>query len=195
MQGKSCQATDRREVCMSLGDLADLYVEEGWARRLTQEEALEIARKNEEEGLVLMPGNQQEAAFMCACCTDCCSMLSMMKFVPKPAAVVASNFFAQVDGALCKGHATCVERCPTDAITLEDLVSTVDLVRCIGCGLCVPSCPEGAIRLVRKDEEVVPPVTEEDLRDAILAPKKTFRGRVRNTLIKTFMRIAALFSG
>ena len=165
---------------MSLGDLADLYVEEGWARRLSQEEALEIARKNEEEGLVLMPGNEQEAAFMCACCSDCCSMLSMMKFVPRPADVVASNYFAQVDAALCTGCQTCVERCPTDAVTLEDTVSSVDLARCIGCGLCVPTCAEGAMRLVKKEKEVVPPMTDGDLRDAILAPKKTLAGRTRN---------------
>ena len=93
LQGKHCQATERREVCMSLGDLADLYVEEGWGRRISPQEALEIARRNEEEGLVLMPGNQQEATFMCACCSDCCSMLGMMKFVPRPADVVASNYF------------------------------------------------------------------------------------------------------
>jgi hypothetical protein len=49
--------------------------------------------------------------------------------------------------------------------------------------------------LVKKENEVVPPVTDEDLRDAILAPKKTFRGRMRNTFIKTFMRVAARFSG
>jgi Pyruvate/2-oxoacid:ferredoxin oxidoreductase delta subunit len=193
-KGENCQATDRREVCMSLGDLADLYVEEGWARRLTQEEALEIARKNEEEGLVLMPGNQQEAQFMCACCSDCCSMMTMMKFVPKPADVVASNFFAEVDAGLCKGNGICVERCPTDAVTLDSGVSSVDLTRCIGCGVCVPTCPEGAIQLVNKEEEVVPPVTETDLRDAILAPKKTFTGRLRNTFLKTFMRVAMRFS-
>ena len=49
---------------MSMGDLAELYVEEGWARRIDQTEALEIARKNEEEGLVLMPGNEQDPSFM-----------------------------------------------------------------------------------------------------------------------------------
>ena len=135
MQGKHCQATDRREVCMSLGDLADLYIEEGWGRRISQQEALEISRKNEEEGLVLMPGNEQEAAFMCACCSECCGMPSMMKNFPKPADVVGSNYYAQVNAALCTGCGTCVERCPTGAVKVENTVSSVDLDRCIGCGL------------------------------------------------------------
>jgi ferredoxin len=197
MQGRHCQATDRREVCMSLGDLADLYVEEGWGRKISQQEALEIARKNEEEGLVLMPGNEQEAAFMCACCSDCCGMLSMMKNVPKPAAVVASNYYAQVNAAQCTGCGTCVERCPTDAIASAAKgvdATSIDLDRCIGCGLCVPTCPENAMSLVKKPQEVVPPRTIEELYDAELAQKSTLTGRMRDYLMKAFLRVMFRFS-
>jgi formate hydrogenlyase subunit 6/NADH:ubiquinone oxidoreductase subunit I len=195
LQGKNCQATERREVCMSLGDLADLYVEEGWGRRLDQKEAFEIARKNEEEGLVLMPGNEQEATFMCACCRDCCGMLSMMKNFPRPADVVASNYYAQVNTALCTGGGTCVDRCPIEAVKVENTVSSVDLARCIGCGLCVSTCPENAMHLVKKDVEVIPPKTEEDLYDAIMAPKETLTGKMRNYFLKTFLRVVSRFSG
>jgi electron transport complex protein RnfB len=194
LQGKHCQATTRREVCMSLGDLADLYIEEGWGRRISQKEALEIARKNEEEGLVLMPGNEQEAAFMCACCGDCCGTLSMMKNVPKPADVVASNYYAQVNAELCTGCSTCAERCPTEAVKVQDAGASVDLARCIGCGLCVPTCPENAMFLVKKAKEVVPPETEEDLYDSVMAQKSTLTGRMRSYLIKTFLRVASRFS-
>jgi electron transport complex protein RnfB len=173
LQGKHCQATQRREVCMSFGDLADLYVEEGWGRKISQQEALEIARKNEEEGLVLMPANEQEPEFMCACCGDCCGMLSMLTFLPRPADAVASNYYAQVNAELCDGSGICVKRCPTQAVKMEDTVASVDLARCIGCGLCVPTCPENAISLVKKAQEVVPPETEEDLFDQILAGKRT----------------------
>jgi electron transport complex protein RnfB len=169
LQGKHCQATDRREVCMSFGDLADLYSQEGWGRKLSQQEAFEIAQRNEEDGLVLMPGNEREAAFMCACCSDCCGMLGMMKFLPSPADVVASNYYAQVNAELCQGCRTCVERCPIDAVKSEDTVSSVDRARCIGCGLCVPTCPENAMLLVKKPQEIVPPQTVEDLFDKVLA--------------------------
>jgi ferredoxin len=172
LQGKNCQATERREVCMSLGDLADLYIDEGWGRAISQEEALEIARKNEAEGLVLMPGNEQEAAFICACCGDCCGMLSMIQNFPRPADVVASNFYAQVNTELCTGHGICVQRCPMDAVTLEEAVASIDLGRCIGCGLCVPTCPESAMLLVKKAFETVPPETEEDLFEMILEGKR-----------------------
>jgi NAD-dependent dihydropyrimidine dehydrogenase PreA subunit len=172
MMGKPCQVTDRRELCMSFGDLADLYAKEGWGRKISQEEALEIARKNEEEGLVLQPGNEQEPVFMCACCGDCCGVLGPMKSFPAPVDLVASNYYAQVNTELCKGQGTCVERCPMDAVKVEERLSCIDLARCIGCGLCVPTCPENAIRLVKKSEQTVPPKTEEDLYDAIKAGKK-----------------------
>lgn len=172
LQGKPCAATDRREVCMSFGDLADLYVAEGWGRRISQEEAFEIARQSEAEGLVLMPGNSQDPTFMCACCDDCCALLTMYKYVPRPADVVASNYYVEVDAELCKAHADCVGQCPTDALALESNLAVVDLGRCIGCGLCVPVCPEHAIRLVKKTDETVPPRTEEDLYDAIMASKQ-----------------------
>ena len=151
-------------------------------------------RKNEEEGLVLMPGNEQEAAFMCACCRDCCGTLSMMKNVPKPADVVASNYYAQVNAELCTGCSTCAERCPTEAVKVQDAGAPVDLARCIGCGLCVPTCPENAMFLVKKAKEVVPPETEKDLYDSVMAQKGTPTGKMRSYLIKTFLRVASRFS-
>jgi NAD-dependent dihydropyrimidine dehydrogenase PreA subunit len=173
LQGKPCHVTDRRELCMSLGDLADLYVREGWGRKISQKEAFEIARQNEEEGLALMAGNAKKTTFVCACCGDCCGVLSPIKSLPRPVDIVASNYYAQVNAELCKGHGTCVKRCPMGAVKLEDKLSSIDLARCIGCGLCVPTCPENAIDLVKKAEETVPPTTEEDLKDEIMALKKS----------------------
>jgi Fe-S-cluster-containing hydrogenase component 2 len=194
LQGKHCQTTDRREVCMSLGDLADLYIEEGWGHQLSQEEALEIARKSEEEGLVLMPANEQEPTFMCACCNDCCQVLGMAKAFPKPADVLGSNFFAEVNTELCTGIGTCVDRCPMEAVFMDNGFASVNLARCIGCGLCVPTCPEDAIYLVQKEQETVPPLTEEELFDTILAQKSSLTGRMRNYSMKTFLRVASRLS-
>jgi Pyruvate/2-oxoacid:ferredoxin oxidoreductase delta subunit len=175
LQGNACDATERREVCMSFGDMADLYSKEGWGRKISKQEALDIARKNEEDGLVLMPGNAQEAAFMCACCGDCCGMLSMMKNFPRPADVVASNYYAQVVAELCSGCETCVQRCPLDAISMEGTLAVIDLARCIGCGVCVPSCSEKSLHLVKKDREAVPPETLERYYDTIMAGKSSAR--------------------
>lgn len=188
MDKNPCDSTDRREVCMSMGDLADLYVEEGWARRIDQKEALEIARLNEEEGLVLMPGNEQEPNFMCACCSDCCGMLGLMKNFPKPAEVVGSNFYAEVQAEKCKACGTCISRCPIDAVIGNGAPSRINLKRCIGCGLCVPTCPENAMLLLPKEKEVLPPRTHEDHLDYIYARRTSFAGKIRSYSIKTMIR-------
>ena len=179
---------------MSFGDLADLYAREGWGRRIDQKEAIEIARKNEEEGLVLQPSNEQEPEFLCACCDDCCGALGMIKHFPKPADVVGHNYFAQVDIKLCKGCGTCVQRCRMAATNIKNGLSYIELKRCIGCGLCVPTCPESARVLVKKDKETVPPKTVEDFYDELMAPKKTLSGRMRNYFLKTFLRIVSKLS-
>jgi Fe-S-cluster-containing hydrogenase component 2 len=189
LQEKPCQATDRREVCMSFGDLADLYVEEGWARKINQQEALEMARLNEKEGLVLMPGNDQEPNFMCSCCNDCCLVLTLIKNYPKPAEAVASNYNATVNTELCTGVGACVERCPLGALSLNNGFATIELARCIGCGLCVPVCPEDAISMVKKELEITPPLTMEERFDLELAKKNTLAGKIRNYSLKTFLRI------
>jgi electron transport complex protein RnfB len=189
LQEKPCKVTERRELCMSFGDLADLYVEEGWARKIDQRKALEMARKNEEEGLVLMPGNQQEPNFMCSCCNDCCGMLSLIQNYPKPAEVVGSNFFAEVNSELCTGVGSCIERCPMKAVSLNNGFAAIELARCIGCGLCVPVCPEDAISLVKKEGEIIPPATPEELFDTELALKSTLAGKIRNYSLKTFLRV------
>jgi len=193
MQDNACDATDRREVCMSLGDLADLYVEEGWARRIDQDEALDITRKNEEDGLVLMPGNEQEPNFICACCSDCCGMLGLMKSFPKPAEVVGSNYYAEVNQELCKACGTCSSRCPIDAVSINGS-STINLKRCIGCGLCIPTCTEKAMSLIAKEKEVLPPKTQADHLDYIYAKRTSFSGKLRNSSIKTMIRVMTRLS-
>jgi NAD-dependent dihydropyrimidine dehydrogenase PreA subunit len=171
-QGKPCQSTDRREVCMSFGDLAELYIAEGWGRRISQAEAYTFAQQSEQEGLVLMPGNQQRVDFMCACCGDCCGVLGMLKYMPRPADAVGSNYYAQVNADLCTGTGLCVDRCPMDAVTLTNSVAAVDLARCIGCGVCVSTCPDGALSLVHKSYEMVPPLTEAHRLETIRANKQ-----------------------
>ena len=102
---------------------------------------------------------------------------------------VEINYYAQVDTALCAAWGTCTDRCPLDAVAKQNGHSTVDLNRCIGCGLCVPTCPENAIRLIRKDDEVVPPRTEEEHFDIVMAQKSTLAGRMRDYSMKAFLRV------
>ena len=181
LKGNPCQKTSRVETCMALGEVAKSFIGAGKGREVTKEEALEISRQSEEEGLIFQPSNSRKPEFICACCGCCCGMLRLHKALPKPVDFWASNYHASVEAEACTGCETCVERCQVGEVTLEEKlgVAKVDLDRCIGCGHCVPSCPSGALSLVKKEKEVVPPETWEDLQEVIMAHKKGVGGKAR----------------
>jgi ferredoxin len=156
MIGKGCDKP--MEVCLSFGAGAYYYEKNGLGREIDKQEALELVKKGVDAGLVLQPGNQQKAMNICMCCGCCCGILKNLKTMDKPAQLVHTNYYAQVDEAACIGCEACVERCQMDAITVND-VARVDLDRCIGCGLCVTDCPTEAMLLKQKsqDSHYVPP--------------------------------------
>jgi len=180
MNGEPCTMTAREETCMPIGDWAIHAVETGMGRSITREEALEIVRKSEAEGLVFQPSNAQEADFICACCGCCCGMLKLQKKLSRPVDFWATNYYAAVDREACTACGLCVKRCQVDAVTLDGKHSAavVDLDRCIGCGNCVVACPAGAMRLVKKERETVPPLDAGALYDEIMAHRKGPLGKM-----------------
>ncbi len=149
-----------KEVCLVFSTGAHYYEENGLGRPITQEEALDLLKKGVDAGLVIQPSNAKKAANICMCCGCCCQILKNIKALPEPAKAVHTNYFAQVNVDNCTACSTCVQRCPMDAITVDD-TAHVDLTRCIGCGLCVPTCDFDAIKLEQKqgDEKYEPPDT------------------------------------
>jgi electron transport complex protein RnfB len=180
MKGNSCKKTSRQETCMPIGEMAKHAIQNSLGRAIRREEALEIARLNEAEGLVFQPSNAQKADFICACCGCCCGMLRLQKMLPKPVGFWATNYYAAVNAEACTGCGACVERCQVDAVTVDDRGSTalVNLDRCIGCGNCTVTCLAGAMSLLRKKKETVPPQDTEALYDEIMAHKKGTLGRM-----------------
>jgi ferredoxin len=160
-----CRRTDRREVCIGFRDMADMWVRNGWGRKISQQEALDLLAKNEEEGLMLFASTAQEPQFVCSCCSCCCGLTNMLRILPRPADFAASNFEARVDPDLCNGCRECRTRCQLGAITYEGPAQTarVNTGRCVGCGVCVPTCEQGAITLHEKPTRFVPPRDHEAL--------------------------------
>jgi NAD-dependent dihydropyrimidine dehydrogenase PreA subunit len=181
LKGKTCQKTSRLETCMCFGEWAEEAIKAGISRQVSPTEALEIARQNEAEGLVLQPSNDQKAEFICACCGCCCGMLGMQKMLPKPVDFWASNFFATVNTEVCSGCGTCVERCQVNAARLDEEagVARINLDRCIGCGNCVVSCPTGALSLAKKEKPTVPPEDREALYKIIAENRPGTLGKMR----------------
>ncbi|MEW6666426.1 MAG: 4Fe-4S binding protein [Thermodesulfobacteriota bacterium] len=141
------------ETCFLFGHYGHYYVENRMGRYISREEAREVVKRNDEAGLVMQPFNSQKVGGMCSCCGDCCGMLRSLKKQPSPARAVQSNYFAEVDGEVCAGCETCLDRCQMEAIRIADDKAVINLDRCIGCGLCVTTCSTGALQLKKKPEE------------------------------------------
>ena len=171
-RGEPCEITSRTDTCMVFHEGAINLINSG-GREISKDEALDILRKNGEEGLVLQPSNTKGPDFICSCCGCCCGILQLHKAIPNPAEIWATNFFAAVDSDLCTGCETCVDSCQVNAMSIDDEegISVVDLARCLGCGNCAKDCPEEAIELLKKETAVIPPIDTEELFEVIVTQK------------------------
>jgi len=159
--GHACGKTI--EICLAAGTWADYGIENGWAREITREEAGELLRKAEEEGLVHNCSNDTgENVFICNCCGCCCGPMRVINFGINTK-FTASNYRAVKDQDTCTVCLTCVDRCQVHAIKQVDERTVINQDLCIGCGLCVSTCPSGSLNLVKKPEEELPPVYASEL--------------------------------
>jgi len=161
--GKPCTHTDLRENCFTFGKSARYIAEQGFGRLISKDEALDIMKKSEDDGLVhkaFHPHSNISKAetSICNCCKDCCGTLEWWR-MGMFALINSTNFLSQVDPDLCSGCGTCVEKCPVDAIELNDSdIAEVNAEYCLGCGVCAHFCPENAITLLEGMRKVyVPP--------------------------------------
>ncbi|MBU2550620.1 MAG: 4Fe-4S binding protein [Proteobacteria bacterium] len=161
MRGKGCDAPLRN--CMMFSSHAEYYVENGWpARMVDRREALDILKEADEAGLI---HNTQNAAagpqVICNCCTCCCGIMGTVKQFNLHERVGRSDYYSHIDEDECVGCGECVERCPFEAIFLENDTARVNLDRCLGCGLCTAACSTGALTLHRKPaDQIVSPFTD-----------------------------------
>jgi len=54
---------------------------------------------------------------------------------------------AEVDKEKCTGCETCVEECPSEAISMVKEKACIDADSCVDCGVCVDACPAEAISM------------------------------------------------
>jgi len=54
---------------------------------------------------------------------------------------------AVIDKEKCDGCATCVESCPSEAISMVEEKAEVDKEKCIDCNACVDACTHQAITM------------------------------------------------
>ena len=169
--GKGCGRP--KDVCLIFGAFA-LYAEKkGFARLITQDEALGVVKKSEQAGLIHVVDNMAQGAnFMCNCCGCCCMFLKAITKLHRPGAVAQAAYFAQVDQDACIACETCLDSCQVGAIRLtEGQTAEADPEKCLGCGICALNCPEDAISLLRRGDAKKPPADWPELA-SLMGPAK-----------------------
>ncbi|MBR9987462.1 MAG: 4Fe-4S binding protein [Desulfosarcina sp.] len=150
--GDACNTNAPVLNCFSFGKSARHTSAQGFARKVTREEALKILREAEQAGLIhkaFHPGSRESnpETSICNCCKDCCDTLRIWRDGTLPM-INSTYHLSMIDVDVCTGCGICLEWCPTDAIALnEDGVAQRDEGACLGCGVCARFCPESAISL------------------------------------------------
>ncbi len=117
--GQGCGHLEH-EMCIQMGTGAEYYIRTGRARQITRQEAEEILRKAEENGLMHQIPNIEglgESAAICNCCSCSCFAMRVATMFRSPDAI-RSNYVSQVDTEKCVACGQCVENCPTNALRL-----------------------------------------------------------------------------
>ncbi|MFX0034507.1 MAG: DUF362 domain-containing protein [Candidatus Hermodarchaeota archaeon] len=139
--------------CFLLDKSAQYAIEHNFAKPISKDEALRLCREAEDYGLVhkafhVHSDPQRGLEAVCNCCKCCCGIFQMYHRGITPLHTV-SSYIAKVDDENCIGCGICAEKCPVEALDLEDDISVVDENKCIGCGVCTHHCPENVIQLER----------------------------------------------
>lgn len=152
--GKACDMP--QEVCLTLNSAAKSLSKHGVAKEINKKEAMKIIKKCMDLGLVQIGDNvQNNVNWICNCCGCCCEALIGYKRTGYKANL-ESNFLAINNNEECIGCGICVNKCPVDAINLQEeagkKIAIVDMDKCIGCGVCKRFCPTKSIKLKRKKD-------------------------------------------
>lgn len=115
------------DMCIQMGHAAEYYIRTGRGRQITREEAFEIIKRAEENGLMHQIPNLDGSGkthAICNCCGCSCFSLrtaSMFKNVD----MVRSNYVSQVDKDKCVACGECVANCPVNALQLGQKLCSI----------------------------------------------------------------------
>jgi len=154
LNGEGC---DRPiETCLNFGAAAEYYIHRGVGRQITAEEAIKIIEEADKAGLVHAGTNSKHLGNICNCCPCCCVSMKGITQKGMPVRKFMNPIFESIiNQDTCSGCGTCIERCPVEAISVEN-TATVNRERCLGCGLCASVCPEEAITIELRDDREEP---------------------------------------
>lgn len=116
----------KEDMCIQLGHGAEYYIRTGRARQITREEAFEIIKRAEENGLMHQIPNTDgpgKTHAICNCCgCSCFATRNANMFLHND--FVRSNYVSKVDKDKCVACGECAEVCPVNALKLGQKLCT-----------------------------------------------------------------------
>ncbi|MSU02033.1 FAD-dependent oxidoreductase [Tissierella pigra] len=116
----------KEDMCIQLGHAAEYYIRTGRGKEITKEEAFEIIKKAEENGLMHQIPNLDgtgKTHAICNCCgCSCLSLRTAGMFLNND--MVRSNYVSHVDKEKCVACGECVQVCPVNALKLGQKICT-----------------------------------------------------------------------
>ncbi len=110
----------KEDMCIQLDHAAEYYIRTGRGRQITREEAFEIIKRAEENGLMHQIPNTDgpgKTHAICNCCScSCFSLRTATMFLNND--MVRSNYVSHVDRDKCVACGECVQVCPVNALKL-----------------------------------------------------------------------------
>lgn len=125
IMGEGCGHLEE-DICIAIGSVAEYMIKTGRCHEITYEEALEIIKRAEDDGLMHQVSNVDgdgKVLGICNCCRcSCLGLQTSLKFnTPN---LSRSNFVAKVDDSKCVACGQCVEYCPANAVKLGQKLPT-----------------------------------------------------------------------
>jgi NAD-dependent dihydropyrimidine dehydrogenase PreA subunit len=116
----------KEDMCIQLGDAAEYYIRTGRGRKISREEAFDIIRRAEENGLMHQIPNTDGSGkthAICNCCgCSCLATRNAAMFLHND--FVRSNYISQIDKDKCVACGECVKVCPVNALKLGQKLCT-----------------------------------------------------------------------
>lgn len=162
-EGETCGFDLPLEGCISLGAVSRQLVENGVARHLPYEEALQLMDEFQRKGAIHTTfhygndANHQEELIICNCCIDCCLLYKGYREGGLSNIFTRSYYSPKmIDESKCVGCNICGRFCPTEATYYDKQNKKLifDYEKCIGCGQCVNQCKFDVREMVSDERPV-----------------------------------------
>jgi Pyruvate/2-oxoacid:ferredoxin oxidoreductase delta subunit len=139
--------------CIGFGDKIKPYLQYGYMRQISKEEAYDIIQKARDCGAIHTVFHEKDDAKLpqgglCNCCWDCCGLFRSYNTGVVPLRYSCYYMAKITDSSKCTGCGKCEKYCPTAAIKVVEKKVNLDAKKCIGCGQCVHQCARSVVELV-----------------------------------------------